>query len=178
DRNFTTHYSTKIYDQGNFLRPDFKDIASQQYAYDSAQIDFASFLKANGSKFNQWANRNKSVGVGSTIHVMSHYPVYLFNKLEFDAYWEYEFPSLNYTSPFRFTTSRKIDIPMMVRTAEFPYYEDQQIQMVSLPLRNSEMEMLIILPKKIFGLGKFEAKLTGRKLFSYVEELIVSGNVT
>ncbi|EFO13118.2 hypothetical protein LOAG_15412 [Loa loa] len=177
-KNFTAHYSTKIYEEGNFLRSDFKDIANQQYAYDLAQIDFASFLQANGSEFNKWANREKNIGVGSTAHVISHYPVYLFNKLEFDAYWQYEFPPLNYLSSFHFAKSRKIDVAMMIRTAEFPYYEDRQMQIVSLPLKNSEMEMLIILPKEIFGLEDFEAELTGEKLFNYIDKLVVSGNVT
>ncbi|EJW70196.1 hypothetical protein WUBG_18898, partial [Wuchereria bancrofti] len=53
----------------------------------------------------------------------------------------------------------------------FPYYENQHIQMVSLPFKNSEMQLLIILPKKTFGLAKLEDKLTGEELFSYIGAL-------
>ncbi|VDN95569.1 unnamed protein product [Brugia pahangi] len=81
-------------------------------------------------------------------------------------------------SPFYSARLRVTDIPMMERTAKFPYYENQHMQAVSLPFKDSEMQMLIILPKKTFDLAKFEDKLTGEELFSYISALDSSHEIT
>uniref|UniRef100_A0A0R3RN62 SERPIN domain-containing protein n=1 Tax=Elaeophora elaphi TaxID=1147741 RepID=A0A0R3RN62_9BILA len=62
-------------------------------------------------------------------------------------------------------------VPMIGSTAHFPYYEDENVQVVSLPLKNNKMQVLIILPKQMFGLAELEEQLTGDKLISYINAL-------
>lgn len=64
-------------------------------------------------------------------------------------------------------------MPMIARVSDFPYYEDESVQVVSLPLQNEEMQMLIILPKKTLGLREVENTLTGEKLNGYIDALSV-----
>uniref|UniRef100_A0A0R3RMK1 SERPIN domain-containing protein n=1 Tax=Elaeophora elaphi TaxID=1147741 RepID=A0A0R3RMK1_9BILA len=68
-------------------------------------------------------------------------------------------------------------VPMIGRTENFPYYEDENVQVVSLPLKNNKMQVLIILPKQMFGLAELERELTGEKLISYISALNTTKNV-
>lgn len=63
---------------------------------------------------------------------------------------------------------------MIARVADFPYYEDQNVQVVSLPFENDEMQMLIILPRRMLGLPELETTLTTEKLSSYIDAVKVS----
>lgn len=67
---------------------------------------------------------------------------------------------------------------MMIRKAEFPYYEDEEVQVVSLPLKDTTMQMLLIQSKQAIGLSKLENKLTGEKLFNYINALDSSNEIT
>lgn len=177
--DYTLGYSTKLWTQQNFFLSDLKDIVYQQNGNELTEIDFASPLEKNKIilALAPWMLDYSDNGISNTVMITSENLLHLFNGLYFTDDWRYEFSSLNYMSSFYLAPLQLIDMPTMETIAEFPYYEDQQVQMVSLPLKNSKTQMLIILPKQIFGLAKLENELTGEKLFSYFKALDVSGKV-
>lgn len=60
---------------------------------------------------------------------------------------------------------------MIGSAAHFPYYQDNSVQIVSLPFENNEMQMLIILPREGLKLIDFEMQLTGEMLIDYINAL-------
>ncbi|MCP9263370.1 BMA-SRP-2 [Dirofilaria immitis] len=136
-----------------------------------------TFKISRGATFGNWVNIHVDNGIFSDVLMVAE-DLVLFNSLYFTDDWQYEFSSLYYMLPFHSTLFQTTNIPMMKRMAEFPQYEDQQVRVISLPLKNSEVQMLIILPKERHGLAKLESELTGQKLFNYLNALNVSGEIT
>ncbi|VDO23222.1 unnamed protein product [Brugia timori] len=178
--DYSLYYLTKFFVQQNSLKSDFKDITRRRYPYELTQINFASPLQVKSIReiFIKWIKKSMNYGARNIASITSTQSLNLFNGIHFTDDWMYEFLPLNHILPFYSPRLRITDMPMMERTAKFPYYENQHMQAVSLPFKDSEMQMLIILPKKTFDLAKFEDKLTGEELFSYISALDSSHEIT
>lgn len=59
---------------------------------------------------------------------------------------------------------------MMNIWAKFPYYENEELQVLGLPYVGDEVLMYIVLPQQQFGLADVEKKLTGKQLLAYIEQ--------
>lgn len=58
---------------------------------------------------------------------------------------------------------------MMHKTADFPYYDAENVQVLGLPYKSPDLAMFVFLPKERFGLAKFEKDLTGEKLLDLIK---------
>ena len=54
---------------------------------------------------------------------------------------------------------------------DFPYTEDADVQVLSLPYRADELSMVVILPKNVDGLAGLEEKLTHDQFAKWIETL-------
>nr|CDQ04470.1 Bm8446 [Brugia malayi] len=63
-----------------------------------------------------------------------------------------------------------VQVPMMAKSDTVPYYEDDSVQVIKLPYIGDEVEMVIILPRRRFGLSDVLGNLSGEKLLKYVNE--------
>lgn len=53
----------------------------------------------------------------------------------------------------------------------FPYYADNETQVLMLPYRGEQLSMCLFLPKAKFGLQEFEASLNGSRLLELIENM-------
>lgn len=58
---------------------------------------------------------------------------------------------------------------MMKKKAKFPYYENDEVQILGLPYQDEEIFMYIVLPRERFGLNKVLKNLNGKTLVEYVQ---------
>ena len=86
--------------------------------------------------------------------------------------WDRQFKKAG-TQPRPFTTAdgKKIEVPMMNQTEEFRYAETETFQALELPCVDNELSMIVLLPKKIDGLGEFEKTLTAENLSQWLGKL-------
>jgi serpin B len=57
----------------------------------------------------------------------------------------------------------------MKKKAKFPYYENENVQVLGLPYQDEEIYMYIVLPKERFGLSEVLKNLTGKTLVDFVQ---------
>ncbi|MCP9260444.1 hypothetical protein DINM_003795 [Dirofilaria immitis] len=150
--------SSRLWAQLNFLiNPSFQNIISMLHSIKIKHLNFShgdddSLVEATSELlFDNDYNKTSNV-----IIINFGVPLLFASELHLKLEWKYQF------------------IQMITRTANFPYYEDQNVQVVSLPLQKSEMRMIIILPKKVFGLTAIEKQLTAEKLLHYIYALDAS----
>lgn len=53
---------------------------------------------------------------------------------------------------------------MMSKTGGFPYFENDNVQILGLDYDDGEVIMYILLPKRIYGLAAFEQSLQGTRV--------------
>ena len=87
------------------------------------------------------------------------------NAIWFKAAWHQPFKE-RWTKTAAFTTSSDevYEVPLMHRTSEFRYAEDDDVQVVEIDYRGHETSMVVVLPKKRDGLSAVEAKLDSTTL--------------
>ncbi|MCP9260519.1 hypothetical protein DINM_003859 [Dirofilaria immitis] len=150
--------SSRLWAQLNFLiNPSFQNIISMLHSIKIKHLNFShgdddSLVEATSELlFDNDYNKTSNV-----IIINFGVPLLFASELHLKLEWKYQFTE------------------MIGRTAEFPYYEDQNVQVISLPLQESEMYMMIILPKILNGLPEIENELTGEKLLDYIVALDAS----
>uniref|UniRef100_A0A915I859 Serpin domain-containing protein n=1 Tax=Romanomermis culicivorax TaxID=13658 RepID=A0A915I859_ROMCU len=89
----------------------------------------------------------------------------LVNALYFKGAWEDKFyePATN-KQDFYVSENRKVQVEMMRLTEDKSYYEDQEVQVLELGYLESQVSMMIILPKVKNGLQNVLQGMDGRKL--------------
>jgi serpin B len=74
----------------------------------------------------------------------------LTNAIYFNGKWMYPFDkSSTSSSIFHVSSGESVKTVFMNQTRTFPYYEDEEVQALSLPYQGGRMSMLVILPKKV-----------------------------
>lgn len=96
----------------------------------------------------------------------------LSNAVYFQGGWAAEFsPGATKDAAFYRMPDDKLDVPTMSQRGTFPYAEDADAQVLSLPYRGHALSMLIVLPKHRDGLATVEEKLTEERFASWVTNL-------
>ena len=102
----------------------------------------------------------------------------LTSAIYFKGSWISPFKQQNtHDQDFWIAPQKGITTPMMSQTIEVPYAEYDDLQVVSLPYRhdtgrqNSEISMVILLPRAHDGLDKVSAQLVPRKLEEWINGL-------
>lgn len=88
----------------------------------------------------------------------------IINAMYFKATWKHPFVAPGIKIFFDYSTSRRAKIPIMLAKANFSYANFDTFQALELPYNNTDVTMLIILPKEIEGLRALEEVLKTKDL--------------
>ncbi|VDK86189.1 unnamed protein product [Litomosoides sigmodontis] len=188
--NSDAKQSSKLWVQDRFpILPSFKDSVTKHH---NAQLEEVSFEEndftenaANWIILGDFLFQEPSFyDVRNTVFINFGFKMFFIGKLHFQVKWKHGFFSLVEQAVFTLPSTQTIhaeasegrcfQLPMIGRVSSFPYYEDESVQVISLPLKNNEMQMLLILPRKLLGLGEVEDSITGEKLNGYIDALSAS----
>ncbi|KAH8372718.1 hypothetical protein KR009_003438 [Drosophila setifemur] len=146
------------------VRPQFNQTAVEFF---DAQAHALDFLNPDESvkKVNKWLEKQ----VFYTVRNLLTAPMFnlessviLVNSLFFRAKWAHQFPTDSTTiDDFWINPLQRMELPMMRQIGKFRYGESNKLksQILQLPFEDSNITMILILPRDIDGLPRMEEAL-------------------
>jgi len=165
-----------------FLK-EFLELVRTEYSSRFGEVDFAGAAEAARETINAWVEKEtrdkiKELVKPGVLNELTR--LVLTNAIYFKGNWARQFEKKDTKeAPFTLLNapqgvpngSKKIDVPMMNKTAEFNYMETEDFQCLELPYVDNELSMIIILPKEIEGLARFEKTLKIEDLSRWLTRL-------
>jgi len=84
-----------------------------------------------------------------------------------DVFWE----RATKDRPFYLPSGETVQVPQMQQTGEFGYAETDGLQLLSLPYRSRDVDMVVLLPRARDGLSKLEKRFTAKYLTGWLADL-------
>lgn len=145
------------------LLPQFLRDNQTYYGAEVAALDFAS--PQARTTINSWVSRQTHGKIASIIDhpIDPATALYLVNALYFKGSWTVRFNKADTrTGAFTLPGGQRKNVPMMSRTASFPYYRGQGFQAISLPYGVGRLSMYLFLPDSGSDLASFQRGLTAQ----------------
>ncbi|KAL7735949.1 hypothetical protein ACLKA6_002384 [Drosophila palustris] len=169
--------ANKIYIMNGYeLRDEFSSLLTKQFLSAAEHVDFAKNEQAAGL-INSWVEQRtnnliKDLVPASVLNADSR--LVLVNAIHFKGNWVHPFPEhATRNERFHLNEVDGIDVPMMNLKERFRYADlpDLNASALELPYENSDLSMLILLPKSKTGLPQLEEKLRSTPLAQITEQL-------
>ena len=146
--------------------PAFLDNASNNFDASVQRVDFAADALSITDQINQWV-ADRTAGMITKLFTPGQLNaatvLALVDAIYFKAAWQSQFPT-NATSvqPFYISPTHSVNVQLMCQSftnSPLGYYQDAQLQAVELPYNNSNLTMVLLLPRNVYGLPQLEASL-------------------
>ncbi len=137
--------------------PGYFDLCSEFY---NAPIETLDFIQTENRekgriRINNWISENTNRHINDLIPpgiIDENTRLVLTNAIYFNGKWMYPFnKSASSPSVFHVSQEESLETVYMNQTKVIPYYEDEEVQALSLPYEGGRMSMIVILPKRIEG---------------------------
>lgn len=116
------------------------------------QVDFNKNPEAARKVLNNWVEQRTNGLIEDLFFpgtILSSTKIVLANAIYFKGLWESPFDkSETRSEPFNLNETDKVNVPMMHQTKSFPYFENENSQILILPYSKTQLAMAIVLPKK------------------------------
>ena len=132
----------------SFFKPDFKNSLKQEYHAGLQPVNFKQPELAR-RQINQWVeaqthDKIKELFPASVINELTR--LVLVNAIYFKGAWRHRFEKA-FTQDVPFYGTTEVKVPMMQLTESLRYSEGPNYQAVELPYRNSDLAMVVVLPR-------------------------------
>ncbi|XP_077295334.1 antichymotrypsin-2-like [Arctopsyche grandis] len=158
------------------LTPAFKSVAVDNFSSDVENIDFSNNERA-ARTINEWVKiktNNKIKDIVSSNALNSDTRVVLLNAIYFQGNWRFPFDKSRVQKrKFNKNKIEQIDVDMMFKSDYFPYADlpEWDANILSLPYRDIDTYLAIILPYKIDGLAALEANIYGANITDVLQRM-------
>uniref|UniRef100_A0A914D8G7 Serpin domain-containing protein n=1 Tax=Acrobeloides nanus TaxID=290746 RepID=A0A914D8G7_9BILA len=174
NKSYELDAANRIYVQESFqLLQSYKQTLTNKFQGQFENIDFSNSIAAAQkiNSFIEQATRGKIKDLIPSNAINDLTRMILTNAIYFKGTWEYKFEKKQ-TVPktFYLSENREQQVSMMKIIKPFPYYEDNQVQVLGLPYKSQEVFLYVILPKDRFGLSNLLQDITGQKLQNHIQE--------
>lgn len=161
--------------KGYAFLPDYLALCRKYYSTSITPVDYLEHTEAARQTINDWVEtrtNRKIVELLKPEMVSSSTRLVLVNAIYFKGKWASQFEArLTGNEPFHVSSEKTLTTLLMQQTHDFRYAERPDLQILELPYVGGDLSMLLLLPRKVDGLGDLEAKLTGQNLASWVAQL-------
>uniref|UniRef100_A0A1I8PEI7 Serpin domain-containing protein n=1 Tax=Stomoxys calcitrans TaxID=35570 RepID=A0A1I8PEI7_STOCA len=172
--------ANKVYAQQSFeLKKHYNKLLANKFFSSLENIDFSQSGKAS-EIINKWVESKTESAVKNLINASalpSETRLMLLSAIYFKGNWQKPF-NLKYTKeePFFTDETNSKNVTMMFKAgfAEYGTLDDLQSTAVRLPYANSDLSMVVILPRARNGLSELQDKLKTFKLESMKEKIKTS----
>ena len=158
------------------------DFLNRNKKFFGAEVTTLNFSDNNSPKrINSWVSDKTNGKITQIVDMLDpSMLLVLVNAIYFKGKWSIEFDKTKTKElPFTLLDSTIKQVPMMTQSGHYHYYEDINLQAISLPYGKEKMSMYIFLPKTTSSLAEFVSNLNKKTWtelmlkFSYKE-----GNIT
>ncbi len=145
------------------LRQDFVERCRESYDAEVANLDFSD--PESPEVINAWVEEKTHEKIDRIVDRLSpELALILVNAVYFNGKWQTPFEaSMTEDGDFRLPDGGKVTIPLMRRSDEFSYFENENLQAVSLPYgeeSGGRMSMYVVLPREGMDYSEFLGMLS------------------
>lgn len=157
--------------------PDFINLTEREYGAGLRQVDFVSATEATRKIINDWVEDKTQQKIKELLKpgiLNQDTRLVLTNAIYFKGLWASQFKkAATRDEKFKISASATVKTPMMHQRGDFPYFENDDLQMVQLPYEGKDLSMIVVLPRKVDGLAALEKQLTAARVAGWVGKLAV-----
>ena len=145
---------------------DFQKIAKDNYQAESRSLDFKDAKSVD--IINNWVSDKTNQKIPKILDELKS-KLYLVNAIYFKSSWEIPFePEATKTENFYLENGTTKQVPLMDQSGSYNYYEDNNLQVVSLPYLGGKYSMVVFLPSKGTKIADFISGFSWDKYASYI----------
>ena len=152
--------------------PEFLNTTGNYYGAGLHEVDFLSEKEKARQTINRWVAKNTEDKIQELFppnSLSEQTRLVLTNAIYFKGSWLHAFEaSATAQDVFYTSADAKVNVDMMTQKQRFPYYEEQDLQVVQLPYRGEDLKMLILLPKHLESL---DSSISEQKLQKILSEM-------
>jgi len=138
-------------------------------------MDFKTAPEPSSKIINEWVEKQTNDRIEDLIPQGLIDPMtrlVLTNAVYFKSNWAHKFSKYaTKDKPFRLLDGKTADVPQMARQGKYGYAETEDLQVLSLPYRANQLDMIVLLPRANDGLGKLEKQLNATNLAEWTKAL-------
>ena len=160
------------YRDGFAVAQDFLEAVRAFFDAEIAGLDFSTSAAAD--TINHWVSEKTGGRIAEIVEppIDSRTMLFLINAIYFKGPWKYEFdPNKTQDAPFHIADGRSHSMPMMDLTAEFPYVEDGDLQVIELPFGEGAFAIAVLVPGAGSSIDAQLASMDMRRWQSLVDNL-------
>ena len=154
---------------------EFKALINRFYHGGFHEVDFIVRIEDTRKKINRWIEQETKEKIKNLIapgDITRLTRLVLTNAIYFKGDWASQFKKSNTKiMPFHITTTKSVDISMMYQEGQFPYFADEDLQVLELPYSGDDLSMIVVLPNSNIGLKELENRLNAEKFTSWLSRL-------
>jgi serine protease inhibitor len=161
--------------KGSAFLPTFLDLCQKHYGVTITPVDFSTETESARQSINNWFEKRTNHKIQELFKPGLLTPLtrlVLGNAVYFKGTWSTQFDKQNTKpAPFHLTAEKKLQAPLMYLESKFRYTETPSLQVLELPYAGDDLSMLVLLPRKLDGLGALEDKLNAETLTAWTQGL-------
>lgn len=156
--------------QGIEFSPEFMQRNTEFYAAEIVELDFGD--PGAVKRINDWVRRQTNDKITKITDKISGAAIlFLINAIYFKGDWTKPFDK-EQTRPGSFTLldGQQKQHPMMSQSGEYRYFEDDDVQAISLPYADGRLSMYIFLPAPQSSLAAFQTTLSDTSWDTWMDQ--------
>jgi serpin B len=174
-KGYQLSVANALWCQVNFpIRDEFLTTNEKHYGGKPTGVDFGKTEEARQT-INQWVEQRTQDKIKELLKpgILDKLTrVVLTNAIYFKGDWADKFKKEDtHDAPFLAAGGKKVNVPLMSQTAEFPTLREADFAALELPYAGKELSMVVFLPRQSDGLADFEKSLTAEKLHGWLGKL-------
>ncbi|XP_055380032.1 serine protease inhibitor 42Dd-like isoform X2 [Condylostylus longicornis] len=161
---------------GYQVKDEFNTIATKYFYSEAENIQFEEKVEA-AAKMNNWVEERTNNKIKNLIKpdvLDSLTRMILINAIHFKGEWQHKFKeSATQKENFWISETESVKVDMMNTKKNFRYgeFDDLDATALEMPYKNSNLSMLILLPRRKTGLSNLEEKLQGISLTNITQNM-------
>jgi serpin B len=155
--------------------PGFVGLCRDHYGVAITPVDYVRAAEDARGAINAWIEEKTQKKITNLIPsgmVTSLTRLVLANAVYFKGDWASQFDAkVTKDEPFHLTAGKRVTARLMRQKGRFGYAEHDGLQVLELPYAGNDLSMVVLLPRRVDGLGELEAKLTLENLGAWTRGL-------
>jgi len=153
-----------------FLK-EFSRVILNSYRAELKHVDFAIVHEAARQAINAWVEQQTNQKIKDMIQpgvLDALTRLVLVNAIYFRGFWDSQFKESDTRDhDFWISPQSRLSKPMMHQEKKFRYFEDERLQILEMPYKNRVLSLVVLLPKKRYGLVELESSLNLENIMSW-----------